>query len=846
MPAHTRVRSLLSAPAAGFAQPTAEPHYGPDLHLEPVHRDIALRFDLEVGRADAVVTTTFRAREDGVQQIVLNAVDLLELSVEAADEHAVGSRYDGETLRLRWDAPLSRGDERRVRMSYHLQGPVTGMTFRRPSEAWPERVFLAYTDNETERARYWLPCLDHPAARTKLDLHLRVADEYRALGNGALAGTEAHEDGTTTYHWHLDQPCPSYLICVAAGELRQHSAGVWRGRPVAYYSTTNYSDEVLARSFGPTLQMLDYLSERLGLEFPYPKYAQLALPDVGGAMENISLVTWDEFFLMDEALHAEWGWVLDLVNLHEMSHSWFGDAVVCRDFAHVWLKEGWATYMESVWLGDTEGEDALQWQLHEEERNYRAESDERYARPIVTRHMDTSWTMFDHHLYPGAAWRIHMLRRTLGDDVFWPAVQRYLQRFNGQVVETDDFRRALEEESGRHLSRFFDEWLRSPGYPKLKVTSAWKDGQLELVVEQQQIDKDKGIGTFTFELQVDLEVDGAWRRETLAIGGPRKGVTFGLDSEPTQIVIDPDCSLIHALEFQPGDDQLKRSLREAPTLRGRIQAARSLGVGAKASSVDALREAFDAEPHGGVRAEIARALAKAGTQRAIEALAEVIEAEREPRWLAEIVKLAGEYRDAALRATLLRLLDREDLGHWARAAALTALGAQRDAADLPLLQRMAEQDTSWFGHVRRGAAAGLGHQRTDAARQVLLGRVAHGADSTRVRAQAAESLAEAASWCERPQREQTVDALIDLTRDPEYGVRMAAARALAALKDPRAAGALKALEKRVAGQDLPRVRGAARALVASKNPDQALRKEVDELKEQLRKLAAQVEKIEGA
>ncbi len=81
---------------------------------------------------------------------------------------------------------------------------------------------------------------------------------------------------------------------------------------------------------------------------------------------------------------------MDLVNLHEMAHSYFGDLVVCRDFSQTWLKESWATYMPAVWLGDTLDEDEQQYYLHEQRLGYFDEADNHYARPIVTRTFDTS------------------------------------------------------------------------------------------------------------------------------------------------------------------------------------------------------------------------------------------------------------------------------------------------------------------------------------------------------------------------------------------------------------------------------------------------------------------------
>ena len=117
--------------------------------------------------------------------------------------------------------------------------------------------------------------------------------------------------------------------------------------------------EHLERSFRRTADMLRWLPEKLGTPFPYPKYFQIALPFVGGAMENISLVTWDDRFVLDAELERDERQLLDVINVHEMAHTWFGDLVVCRDFAHAWLKESWATYMEACWLEHDLGHRAL-------------------------------------------------------------------------------------------------------------------------------------------------------------------------------------------------------------------------------------------------------------------------------------------------------------------------------------------------------------------------------------------------------------------------------------------------------------------------------------------------------
>ena len=144
------------------------------------------------------------------------------------------------------------------------------------------------------------------------------------------------------------------------------------------------------------------MTEKLDHPFPYPKYFQFALPGYGGAMENISLVSWDDQFVLDETLAREWTWLVDQINVHEMAHSYFGDMVVCRDYAHAWLKESWATLRRDALAGGHAGRRTRP--ATTSTRNidaYAHEADESYKRPIVTRTFNSSWQMYDRHLYPG-------------------------------------------------------------------------------------------------------------------------------------------------------------------------------------------------------------------------------------------------------------------------------------------------------------------------------------------------------------------------------------------------------------------------------------------------------------
>ncbi|MBC7171924.1 MAG: M1 family metallopeptidase, partial [Polyangiaceae bacterium] len=425
-----------------------------------MHLDVAVRVDVAGKTLEVELVTRVQARIAGTRSLGLDAVDLRDLEVELDDgEHA----YDGRVLTLSWAKPFVAGEEREAKLRYRVVDPITGVFFSSPNDARPGAPTFAVTDHETERARYWLASLDHPSARPTLDIRITADARLTVLANGAERSREDHEDGTRTTRFAQTEGCPSYLVCFAVGDFARWDGGEHRGIPIAAFAPRPFTSEQVERTWGRTAEMLAFFEERLGVPYPFAKYFQFAAEGIGGAMENISLVSWDDRFVLDETLETEERHLIDIVNVHEMAHSWFGDRVVCRDFAHSWLKEGWATYMESCWLEAKEGADAMAFDLMSHADAYFAEVDQRYRRPIVTRRYSSSFDLFDGHLYPGAALRIHMLRLELGDEVFWSAVRHYLEQHAGATVETDDFRRAIEARSGKSLTQFFDQWFHRPG-----------------------------------------------------------------------------------------------------------------------------------------------------------------------------------------------------------------------------------------------------------------------------------------------------------------------------------------------------------------------------------------------
>lgn len=830
----------------GFHSDAAPTHYAPDLTLEPTHIDIGLKVDPDDESAEGTVTTTVRARSAGERTITLNAVDFEIADIADEDGNDLQYAYDGAELVVTWSDEFDAGEERRVAVTYRVDQPIAGLYFSHPTDDDPGAPRWAATDHETERARYWLPCIDHPNVRTTLSFQLEAQADFTILANGSEQESVAASGSTRIAQWDLDFPCPSYLICFALGEFTALDDGDFDGLPVAYYASSQWTPDHLDRTFGRTKEMLSWMTEKLDRPFPFPKYYQFALPGIGGAMENISLVSWDEIFVLDEDLAREWTWLVDQVNVHEMAHSYFGDAVVCRDFSHVWLKESWATYMEQCWLEDKRGVDEQQYDFYRNAHAYFSEADDSYKRPMVTRRFDSSWDMYDRHLYPGGACRLHTLRYFIGDGPFWSAVTDYLATFEGMVVETEDFRRIMEKHSGKSLARFFDQWFYTANYPHLKISFAHSEdrGEGTFTIEQKQADEDGSGDVFDLRLALCWTIGGEHRSETVRLDRAKQTFRFEMSADPQMVRVDPDGKVLHKQEFAAGDTKLRYQLEHGESIIDRIRAAHELAKTGKRRNLTAIVDRYHAEDFWGVRQQFASALADAKTAFAVDALATLVAEEDDPMVLGHVIGRAGTFRDGGIEEVIEQRVERGELAPWAQRLAWSALGAQRESADVERLAEAA-REASLHDIARNGAVEALGASRQSAALEPLVELTASSSGSYRMRSVAAAALGQLGGVLERKESERVREVLETLLRDEEEVVAKAAAAALATMGARSSAEAVERLAARLSHQDAVGIRRIVERIHKGEDGKvAAVESQLESLRADFRKLSERLEKLE--
>jgi aminopeptidase N len=354
--------------------------------------------------------------------------------------------------------------------------------------------------------------------------------------------------------------------------------------PLDYY-VAKHVDEATARRFmGHTPKMIRFFGDRVGRPYPYNKYAQVCVPDfVAGGMENITATTMTDSALCDEIAAMESD--ADGLVAHELAHQWFGDYLTCKDWSHIWLNEGFATYFASLFTENDHGEDAFRLEMHRAGESYQG-GDRYVRRALVEERYRSSDEMFDGVTYSKGSCVLHALRGLVGDEAWWKGIRGYVSAHKLSVVETDDFRNAMETACGKDLKWFFDQWVYKAGHPELKVSWRYEDADKTVRVQVQQTQQ-LDAQTPLFRLPTTLEISegtGRPRVIPIVIDGKSHEFVIASASRPKLVEIDPRGWLLKEIDFEKADEEYLFQLEHAACVLGRLSACRALVPKAKANA----------------------------------------------------------------------------------------------------------------------------------------------------------------------------------------------------------------------------------------------------------------------
>jgi aminopeptidase N len=831
-----------------YALADAQPHFAPDRPCDIVHIALTLQLDIAQQSLRGTCATTVRAVQEAVSSLMLDAVDLQIAQVRHADGTTIPYDYDGQQLRLTFPEPLQRGAPATVEVDYGVTKPRLGLYFITPDAAYPHKPVQVWSQCQDEDARYWFPCFDAPNEKATTEMTVTVPQPYFALSNGTLLSTTRDEAaGTITYHWLQDQPHSTYLMTLVVGEFSERTEMV-DGLPVQWYVTPGREDDG-QRAFGDTPEMVRFFSQKLGVPYPWNKYAQIAVSDfIFGGMENTTATTQTDLTLHDARAHLDFS--SNGLVAHELAHQWFGNLLTCKHWSHAWLNESFATYFDALFHEHHKGTDEFRYYMYQNAKAYFREDAEHYRRPIVTNVYKEPIDLFDHHLYEKGSLVLHMLRYMLGDAAFWESLRQYVTANRHQVVETVDLERAIEIATGRNLQAFFQQWVYKGGHPEYQVEFAWDDTTRIATVtirQQQQTGTEHGVETPLFDMPVTLLFALPEGEQRFPLRVPEQLHTFhiALPAQPRWMSFDPGNWILKKLQLKVPKDMLIAQLQHDPDIMGRIYAAEALSDIGSLEAVASLRQVLEQETFWGVQAEVARLLGKIHTPAALEAL---LANNRLPHPKARraVVTALGEFKDDRSATTLIDLVHTGDASYFVEAEAAAALGkTRRDSALTPLQQ--AAHKSSWNETIRNGVFRGLAELQDESTIPLLRDFTTYG-QPPMARYAAIRALGKLGGEKD-PAPAPIVETLTVLLDEEHFRTRMAVLDALESLHSSKTLPALERLRARdLDGRVQRRVEEVIEAIRSERRQTdevQQLRDDFQALREANKKLLDRLDRLEA-
>jgi aminopeptidase N len=391
-----------------------------------------------------------------------------------------------------------------------------------------DRTFFG--DNWPNRARNWLPCVDDPADKASVEFLVTAPLHYQVVSNGVQVEETVLNDAQKLTHWKETVPLATKIMVIGVSKFAVQYVGDTLGVPV-YSWVYPQEKENAFYDYAQAKEILPFFINNVA-PYAYRKLANVQSKTIFGGMENAGCIFYAEGIVSGRRL-AE-----DLL-AHEIAHQWFGNMATEKSFAHLWLSEGFATYMTDLYMASRYGQDTMNKRLSDERAQVIAFNGQ-VQRAVVDSPTTNYMQLLNANSYQKGAWVLHMLRDEVGAEKFMQAVRAYYKKYAGGNASTDDFRKVVEEISGKNFEAFFRQWLFTPGLPVLKVSHVYdaKKDQLQLTVTQVQ------MKAFTFPLEIELQTAKGPVRKTFMLNEREHRFTVPATGAVSGLRLDPDVKLL--------------------------------------------------------------------------------------------------------------------------------------------------------------------------------------------------------------------------------------------------------------------------------------------------------------
>jgi len=547
-----------------------------------VHTKLDVRFDYDKAWMYGKAWVTLKPHFYTTDSLTLDAkgMEIKEVAMmNGTSRSALKYSYDGMELKINLGKSIAGGQNYTVYIDYiskpnevKVKGSAAisdakGLYFINPKGEDKDKPTQIWTQGETEANSVWMPTIDRSNQKTTDEIYMTVPAKYVTLSNGLLISQKKNADGTRTDYWKMDLPHAPYLFFMGVGDFKIIKDS-YKGKEVSYYVEPEQAP--YARGvFGHTPEMIKFFSEKLGVEYPWQKYAQIVGRDyVSGAMENTTATLHQESAYQNaRELTDGIGWESTIA--HELFHQWFGDLVTAESWSNLTVNESMADYSQTLWAEYKYGKDAGDDENQQGLRSYLSSPNDSKKDLVRFKYADKE-DMFDLVSYQKGGRVLHMLRNYVGDDAFFKSLNNYLTTNKFKPGESGQMRLAFEEVTGRDMNWYWNQWYYGSGHPVVKIDYNYDDanGKAMVIIEQAQ----KTDKIFKLPFAIDVYNGAAKKRYNVWAENKVDTFTFSYTQRPDLINVDADKVMLWAKTDNKTNDNYIAQWKNAPLYMDRREA----------------------------------------------------------------------------------------------------------------------------------------------------------------------------------------------------------------------------------------------------------------------------------
>ncbi len=515
--------------------------------IDVIHYRFTLDLSDETGRLNGTAAIQVKFLADGIDHLRLDLTSRSEMSGTAGmtvstvtnSGHPLPFRHEHDVLLIDLPSASNAGAVLDVEVQY-AGYPATGLLIR--ENKYGERS--AFSDNWPDKARNWLPTVDHISDKATSEMIVIAPEEWQVVSNGLLAEQSGLGNGLRLTHWKQSVPIAPWLYVLAASNFAIQYVDEFDRKSIETWVYWQDRDAGFYDFAVPTKQVLEFMSAYVG-PFVYEKLANIQGNSVGGGMEAASAILYADDSVTGERT-PRWRYVI----VHEIAHQWFGNSVTESSWDDVWLSEGFATYFSYLFFEYADGHDAFIASMADTREKVFDFYQEEPAYRIVHDDLDDMSKVTTRQIYNKGAWVLHMLRNRIGDENWWKGIRNYYRKFMNSHASTADFRREMELACECDLGAFLDQWLYQGGNIVLEGEWRYNDAAEAVEVSLSQVQDDGFLFSADVELGVFNPGETVPTIYRVAIDENGGRISIPMSREPAKVVIDPRTVLLAQWTFE--------------------------------------------------------------------------------------------------------------------------------------------------------------------------------------------------------------------------------------------------------------------------------------------------------